>query len=219
MCIRDRVIAALESGDAILDAAIAQRVRDFLKNRIEGARSAAVSGAGEWPQVLAHALDYRHWFAVTLQKRTGDAGHWTPLTAQNYAHLSGGARVVMLMLPFVATLTALYESMPSAPRPFWLDEAFDGLDTANRATVLALLDTFDLDVLVVGPGRLLNSPSVPVAAIYQVVRAEDPLPGADLAVELWAGGELRPLDPRGASVDLLTVRDDGTTTLFGSWES
>ena len=85
--------------------------------------------------------------------------------------------------------------MPTAPRPFWLDEAFDGLDTTNRGTVLGLLGEFDLDVLVVGPGRLLNSVSVPVAAIYQVIRAEDPLPGADLAVELWAGGDLTPLEP------------------------
>jgi hypothetical protein len=67
----------------------------------------------------------------------------------------------MLMLPFVATLTALYESMPASPRPFWLDEAFDGLDTTNRATVLGLLGEFDLDVLVVGPVRLLNSPTCP----------------------------------------------------------
>jgi hypothetical protein len=129
------------------------------------------------------------------------------LTSHNYAHLSGGARVVMLMLPFVATLTALYESMPASPRPFWLDEAFDGLDTTNRATVLGLLGEFDLDVLVVGPGRLLNSASVPVAAIYQVVRAEDPYPGADLAVELWAGGELTPLEPSGPSLEVLAGTD------------
>ena len=186
----EAVLSALEQGEAILDAEVAHRVRDFLRSRIDEARALSETGTGEWQHLLAEALDYRRWFAVTLQKKTGDGGHWTPLTSQNYAHLSGGARVVMLMLPFVATLTALYESMPAAPRPFWLDEAFDGLDTTNRATVLALLDEFDLDVLVVGPSRLLNSASVPVAAIYQVVRAEDPLPGADLAVELWAAGEL-----------------------------
>lgn len=191
----EAVLSALEGGDAILDPDVADRVRDFLRSRIEEARRHSETGAGEWRNLLAEALDYRRWFSVTLQKKTGDGGHWTPLTSQNYAHLSGGARVVMLMLPFVATLTALYESMPTAPRPFWLDEAFDGLDTTNRGTVLGLLGEFDLDVLVVGPGRLLNSVSVPVAAIYQVIRAEDPLPGADLAVELWAGGDLTPLEP------------------------
>lgn len=214
----EAVLAALEQGDAILDVDVAGRVRDFLRSRIEEARALSDNGAGEWQPLLAEALDYRRWFEVTLQKKTGDGGHWTPLTSQNYAHLSGGARVVMLMLPFVATLTALYESMPAAPRPFWLDEAFDGLDTTNRATVLALLGEFDLDVLVVGPGRLLNSPSVPVAAIYQVVRAEDPYPGADLAVELWAGGELTPLEPSASGLAVLA----GTTSepsLFADLES
>ncbi len=204
----EAVLSAIEQGDAILDVAVAGRVRDFLRSRIEEARALSESGAGGWQPLLADALDYRRWFAVTLQKKTGDGGHWTPLTSQNYAHLSGGARVVMLMLPFVATLTALYESMPAAPRPFWLDEAFDGLDTTNRATVLGLLGEFDLDVLVVGPGRLLNSPSVPVAAIYQVVRAEDPHPGADLAVELWAAGELTPIELSASGLAVLS----GTTT-------
>lgn len=214
----EAVLTALEQGDAILDVDVAGRVRDFLRSRIEEARSLSETGAGEWQPLLAEALDYRRWFAVTLQKKTGDGGHWTPLTSHNYAHLSGGARVVMLMLPFVATLTALYESMPAAPRPFWLDEAFDGLDTTNRATVLGLLGEFDLDVLVVGPGRLLNSPSVPVAAIYQVVRAEDPYPGADLAVELWAAGELTPLEPSASGLAVL-AGPTSEPSLFADLES
>ena len=214
----EAVLSALEHGEAILDAEVAHRVRDFLRSRIDEARALSETGTGEWQHLLAEALDYRRWFAVTLQKKTGDGGHWTPLTSQNYAHLSGGARVVMLMLPFVATLTALYESMPDAPRPFWLDEAFDGLDTTNRATVLGLLDEFDLDVLVVGPSRLLNSASVPVAAIYQVVRAEDPLPGADLAVELWAAGELTPLEPTGVGLAVLAGSSDAPS-LFADLEA
>ncbi|MGV1007212.1 MAG: SbcC/MukB-like Walker B domain-containing protein [Dermatophilaceae bacterium] len=189
------VLRALQEGQALLDPEVTEQVRAFLRTRIEGAREASqAEGDVEWQQRLADALDYRSWYDVTLEKKTGDGGRWTVLTPATYAHLSGGARVVMLMLPFVATLTALYESMERAPRPFWLDEAFDGLDPTNRATVLELFSEFDLDVLVVGPGRLLNARTVRAAAIYQVVRAEDPLPGADLTVELWAGGELTPLE-------------------------
>ncbi|MGB8382157.1 MAG: SbcC/MukB-like Walker B domain-containing protein, partial [Dermatophilaceae bacterium] len=189
------VLRALQEGQALLDPEVTEQVRAFLRTRIEGAREASqAEGDVEWQQRLAEALDYRSWYDVTLEKKTGDGGRWTVLTPATYAHLSGGARVVMLMLPFVATLTALYESMERAPRPFWLDEAFDGLDPTNRATVLELFSEFDLDVLVVGPGRLLNARTVRAAAIYQVVRAEDPLPGADLTVELWAGGELTPLE-------------------------
>jgi len=59
---------------------------------------------------------------------------------------------------------------------------------------------------------------VPVAAIYQVVRAEDPYPGADLAVELWAAGELTPLEPSASGLAVLA----GTTSepsLFADLES
>ena len=88
----------------------------------------------------------------------------------------------------------------------------------NRATVLGLLSEFDLDVLVVGPGRLLNSTSVQVAAIYQVVKAEDPHPGADLAVEPWAGGELTPLEPSAPGLAVL-AGTDSDPSLFADLES
>lgn len=63
--------------------------------------------------------------------------------------MSGGARAVSLMLPLVATLAALHEDMDGAPRPLRLDEAFDGLDAANRVMVMDLFGSFDLDVLLV----------------------------------------------------------------------
>lgn len=208
------MIQALQQGQALLDPDVTTQVRDFLRTRIEGAREASqVEGDMEWQVRLAQALDYRSWFDVTLEKKTGDGGRWTVLTPATYARLSGGARVVLLMLPFVATLTALYQSMGGAPRPFWLDEAFDGLDGPNRETVLELFSEFDLDVLVVGPGRLLNARTVAAAAIYQVVRAEDPLPGVDLTVELWARGELTPLEPS-ADGGGLSGESDGLPSLF-----
>jgi len=108
--------------------------------------------------------------------------------------MSGGARAVMLMLPLVSTLAALYQEMPAAPRPLWLDEAFDGLDGPNRAMVMGLFQDFDLDVLLASPSRLVNVPTVPTAAIYQVVRAPAPMPGVDLLAELWSGGELTQVD-------------------------
>lgn len=101
---------------------------------------------------------------------------------------------MVLVLPLVATLAALYADMDGAPRPLWLDEAFDGLDSANRSMVMDLFRSFDLDVLLAGPNRLVNVRTVPAAAIYQVVRAPAPLPGADLTLELWAGGALTVVD-------------------------
>ncbi len=187
----DKAMLDAVSGPLLVNPEVAAQVRDRLRERVEEAkRLADTQGDEDWRGRLAQQLDYREWFDVLLQKRVGTGGRWVPLTTQGYAELSGGARAVILMLPLVATLAALYEDLDGCPRPLWLDEAFDGLDAGNRAMMLDLFGSFDLDVLVAGPARLVNVRTVATAAIYQVVRAPAPLPGVDLTLELWAGGEL-----------------------------
>ncbi|WP_028707411.1 SbcC/MukB-like Walker B domain-containing protein [Propionicicella superfundia] len=179
----------------LLDPDVAGQVRDFLRTRVDEAkRQATDEGQADWRDALARQLDYRAWYEIHLERRVGKGGNWGPLNTRSFALLSGGARAVMLMLPLVATLSALYQEMSGAPRPLWLDEAFDGLDVPNRSMVMDLLREFDFDVLVAGPGRLVNVAVVPAAAIYQVVRAPEPVPGADLTLELWAGGTLEAID-------------------------
>lgn len=179
------------SGQSLANPEVAGQVRDRLRERVEEAkRLAETQGEEDWRGRLAQQLDYRDWFQVQLKKRIGSDGRWVPLTTQGFAEMSGGARAVILMLPLVATLAALYEDLHDCPRPLWLDEAFDGLDSSNREMVMDLFGSFDLDVLLAGPARLVNVRTVPAAAIYQVVRAPAPLPGVDLTLELWAGGDL-----------------------------
>ena len=190
-----RAVLDAVSGSGLLDPEVQAQVREFLRQRVDEAkRQADDEGQADWHDALARQLDYRDWYDIALERRIGAGGSWSPLTTRSFAEMSGGARAVMLMLPLVATLAALYEDMPTAPRPIWLDEAFDGLDAANRSMVMNLLRQFDLDVLLAGPGRLVNVHVVPAAAIYQVVRAPAPLPGADLALELWAGGSLEAIE-------------------------
>ncbi|GAB3624151.1 TIGR02680 family protein [Mariniluteicoccus endophyticus] len=182
------------SGPSLVDPEVAASVRTFLKEKVDEAKRAADDeGRSDWRDSLAAHLDYRTWYEVNLESRVAK-GRWGPLTTRRYAELSGGARAVMLMLPLVAALAAQYRRLPHAPRPLWLDEAFDGLDAANRSMVISLLQRFDLDVLLAGPGRLVNVEAVPAAAIYQVVRATAPEPGADLVAELWAGSTLQTID-------------------------
>jgi len=179
------------SGQSLANPDVAGQVRDRLRERVEEAkRLAETQGDEDWRGRLAQQLDYRDWFQVQLTKRVGSDGKWLPLTLQGFAEMSGGARAVILMLPLVATLAALYDDLDGCPRPLWLDEAFDGLDSANREMVMDLFGSFDLDVLLAGPARLVNVRTVPAAAIYQVVRAPAPLAGVDLTLELWAGGDL-----------------------------
>ncbi len=180
---------------ALVDPDVAGQVREFLRSRVDEAKRQAIDeGQADWRDALARQLDYRAWYEIHLERRVGAGGSWGPLNTRSFALLSGGARAVMLMLPLVSTLSALYEEMAGAPRPLWLDEAFDGLDVPNRSMVMDLLREFDLDVLLAGPGRLVNVAVVPAAAIYQVVRAPAPIPGADLTLELWAGGTLEAID-------------------------
>ena len=65
-----------------------------------------------------------------------------------------------------AVEAALYREIPLAPHPLWLDEVCDGLDAVNRSMVMSMLRSFDLDVLVVESGHLVNVAAVPLAVIY-----------------------------------------------------
>ncbi|NLE96904.1 MAG: hypothetical protein GX596_02805, partial [Propionibacterium sp.] len=182
------------TGPTLANPDVAAQVREFLREKVDEAKRTAVDeGHPDWRDSLADHLDYRNWYGIALERRFG-ASNWGPLTTRSYAELSGGARAVMLMLPLIGALAALYRHMPDAPRPLWLDEAFDGLDATNRSVVMRLLREFDLDVLLAGPGRLVNVAAVPTAAIYQVVRAREPEPGADHTLELWAGNTLEAIE-------------------------
>lgn len=210
-----RAVLDAIAGSALLDPNIQTQVREFLRHRVDEAkRRADDEGEADWHDALARQLDYRDWYEITLERRIGQGGSWGPLTTRSFAEMSGGARAVMLMLPLVATLAALYRDMPGAPRPIWLDEAFDGLDAANRSMVMNLLREFDLDVLLAGPGRLVNVRAVPTAAIYQVVRAPAPTPGADLTLELWAGGSLEAIELPLSWLDSTAPQPDGQESLL-----
>jgi hypothetical protein len=187
------VLAALQQELSLLSDQVQEQVRFFLRTRVEAQQQARAAGESDWRSRLAHALDYREWFDIAVEKRTG-GGRWAPLSRAAHAELSGGARVVTLMLPLIAALAATFQTTPTGPRPLWLDEALDGVDAHNRATVLDLLRQFDMDYLLVGPAPLVTMATVPCASLYEVVRAEHPMPGADLTLMLWAAGTLHVLD-------------------------
>lgn len=188
------VLAALSEDYTLLSAEVQEQVQFFLRSRVEEAQAQAQAvGESDWSERLSQALDYRRWFSVVIDSRTG-TGRWSPLSRRAHEEQSGGARVVTLMLPLIAALAAMYQSTPTGPRPLWLDEAFDGVDAPNRASILGLLGEFDMDYLLAGPGPLVNTATVPSAAMYEVVRAPHPLPGADLTLMLWAAGRMEPID-------------------------
>lgn len=192
------VLAALEQDFEFLPKPTQDRIRTFLAERITSAQDQArASGDPRWRARLAEILDYRRWFDLRLEYRTprsADNGHagagWRTLDKGDHGLLSGGAKVVTLMQPFIAALHAMYDQAGGGPRMLWLDEAFGGVDGTNKASMFRLLASCDLDWLIAGPGIIANSAAVPLAAIYEVRRAPGPYPGVSLELAVWAGNEL-----------------------------
>jgi Putative exonuclease SbcCD, C subunit len=201
------VLQALES--EFIDSEIVQnQVRAFLEQQIREAQDQGRSGATDWKKHLSVLLDYRHWFDIVTDYRVGDK-QWRPLTKEVHAKDSGGGKVVTLLQPLVATLVALYGEHAAAPRPLWLDEAFTGVDDANRSTMLALLVTFDLDFLLAGPATLVTTAHVPSAAVWFINRAPAPDPGVDLSLLLWVGNALTQVDVSANTLAGATPRPPG----------
>lgn len=184
-------------GGMVDSPAVQEEVRRFLARQIRDAQELGAETNTEWKEHLATLLDFRRWFDViaefkilTDEKQRG----WKALTKEIHGQDSGGAKVVTLLQPLLATLVAMYDECDSAPRPLWLDEAFEGVDADNRSTMLDLFVDFDLDFLLAGPGTLVASANVPAAAVWFVHKAPGAEPGVSLSLMLWAGNELAQLN-------------------------
>ena len=220
------VLDALERDFELLPKPTQDHIRNFLAERITSAQEEArTSGDPQWRSRLAQILDYRRWFDLRLEYRTprsqsaggnGTGEGWRTLDRGDHGLLSGGAKVVTLLQPFVAALHAMYDQASGGPRMLWLDEAFGGVDGTNKATMFRLLASCDLDWLIAGPGIIANSAAVPLAAIYEVRRAPQPLPGVSLELAVWSGDELtHVLTPDPADLrDLVPARPANDDTLF-----
>ncbi len=192
------VLAALERDFTLLPESTQEQLRGFLAARVSDAQeSARAAGDPDWRSRLAEMLDYRRWFELRMEYRTprsgladGPAGGWRTLDRGDHGLLSGGAKVVTLMQPFIAALHAMYDQSGIGPRMIWLDEAFGGVDSSNKAAMFRLLTSCDLDWLIAGPAIIANSSTVPLASIYEVRRAPQPLPGVSLELAVWTGNEL-----------------------------
>ena len=218
------VLDALERDFDLLPKPTQEHIRSFLAERITSAQEEArASGDPEWRSRLAQILDYRRWFDLRLEYRTprsqsaarnGRGDGWRTLDRGDHGLLSGGAKVVTLMQPFIAALHAMYDQASGGPRMLWLDEAFGGVDAANKASMFRLLASCDLDWLIAGPGIIANSAAVLLAAIYEVRRAPQPLPGVSLELSVWSGNELThvltpdPADLRDLAAPVRPADDD-----------
>ncbi|WP_423464311.1 SbcC/MukB-like Walker B domain-containing protein [Promicromonospora sp. MS192] len=179
--------------DGIDSPVVQDQVQTFLATQIRAAQEEGNASGQDWKALLVDKLDYRNWFAVVTEWRVlasakEGSQRWNELTAARHSQDSGGAKVMTMLQPLLATLATLYQTSHIAPRPLWLDEAFDGLDQENSSSLLAMLVEFEFDFVLAGPKALVASREVPCAAVWTVNRAPAPIPGVDLGLWLFAGG-------------------------------
>ncbi|GAB6042343.1 TIGR02680 family protein [Endothiovibrio diazotrophicus] len=138
----------------------------FLKTRIDDARAADEGGTLQ--EVLARALDYRHWHRFEVER--WQDGQWRPA----YGPASGGERALVVTIPLFAAASSHYTSAGAhAPRLVLLDEAFAGVDDDSRAKCLGLLAQFDMDVVMTSEREWGCYAEVPGLAIAQLTRHEE----------------------------------------------
>ena len=159
-------------------------LRRFLQRQLEDARDN--DGQGTLLERMLRVLDYRAWFAFTIQyKREGE--RWKTLTRKAHGAGSGGQKAVMLHMPLFAAAAAFYRSAaPTAPRLIVLDEAFAGIDKTMRGQLMGLLAEFDLDFVMTSFEEWGFYKELDGLSTYQLSR-ERGFPGVYAERFLWDG--------------------------------
>jgi hypothetical protein len=109
------VLDALERGFDLLPKPTQEHIRAFLAERITSAQEESrASGDPEWRRFSTTGAGLTcDWSTGPLPLRAADCDRggdgWRTLDRGDHGLLSGGAKVVTLMQPFVATLHAMYD--------------------------------------------------------------------------------------------------------------
>lgn len=145
-------------------------LRNALHRLIDVSRSEAPEDS--YTEHLARALDYREWYAFTVQYQRPEEGQWRDLQARSA--LSQGEQKVLCYLPLFAAAAAHFTSLagaaPHAPRFVLLDDAFPKIDARTHPLLFGLLVQLDLDFVVTSERLWGTHPTVPSLAIYEALR-------------------------------------------------
>jgi hypothetical protein len=174
---RDDIAADAKRAVELLGAPIgallpSERVelRESLHRLIDASRSEAPEES--YAEHLARALDYRRWFAFSVQYHRPETGEWRDL--QRKSALSQGEQKVLCYLPLFAAAAAHFTSVagaaPHAPRFVLLDDAFPKIDARTHPLLFGLLVDLDLDFVVTSERLWGTHATVPELAIYEALR-------------------------------------------------
>ncbi|WP_051407236.1 SbcC/MukB-like Walker B domain-containing protein [Nocardia sp. CNY236] len=164
-----------------------QQMYEVLHQRLEDATG------DSWEARVAHTFDYRAWHEWDIRITHASFGDGTtevfrPLTARSnpLASFSTGEMRLATMLPLLAAAWSMYETPGyHGPRLLFVDEMNAAFDPQNVRKLLALLRTWDFDVLSTAPemSALLRAEAEQVM-IVQVTHAGE----VGVAVPwLWTG--------------------------------
>jgi uncharacterized protein (TIGR02680 family) len=146
-------------------------LREALHRLIETSRTEAPEES--YAEHLARALDYRRWFAFSVQYHRPETGEWRDL--QRKSALSQGEQKVLCYLPLFAAAAAHFTSLagaaPHAPRFVLLDDAFPKIDARTHPLLFGLLVDLDLDFVVTSERLWGTHATVPELAIYEALRS------------------------------------------------
>jgi uncharacterized protein YPO0396 len=146
-------------------------LRESLHRLIDHSR--AEVPVDSYTEHLARALDYRQWFAFTVQYHRPESGQWRDL--QRRSALSQGEQKVLCYLPLFAAAAAHFTSLagaaPHAPRFVLLDDAFPKIDARTHPLLFGLLVDLDLDFVVTSERLWGTHATVPSLAIYEALRS------------------------------------------------
>jgi uncharacterized protein YPO0396 len=146
-------------------------LRESLHRLIESSRGEAPEES--YAEHLARALDYRRWFAFSVQYHRPETGEWRDL--QRKSALSQGEQKVLCYLPLFAAAAAHFTSLagaaPHAPRFVLLDDAFPKIDARTHPLLFGLLVDLDLDFVVTSERLWGTHATVPELAIYEALRS------------------------------------------------
>ncbi|AXH96043.1 TIGR02680 family protein [Ornithinimicrobium avium] len=146
-------------------------LREALHRLIDLSRSEAPEDS--YAEHLERALDYRQWFAFTVQYLRPEVQQWRDLHRKSA--LSQGEQKVLCYLPLFAAAAAHFTSLagaaPHAPRFVLLDDAFPKIDARTHPRLFGLLVDLDLDFVMTSERLWGTHASVPSLAIYEALRS------------------------------------------------
>lgn len=163
----------LNTGADLWTAEDRRVVGTMLQSRIAAERERADAGQGDVAggslvDLLARALDYRHWHRFRVQRFQD--GQWRKLSGP----ASSGERALGLTIPLFAAVASFYSQSgyEHTPRLMLLDEAFAGIDDTARAHCMGLIREFDLDFVITSEREWACYAALPGVAICQLQRRE-----------------------------------------------